>query len=104
MLSKKLSELRKSRGLTHSDLAKRLNVTRQAYSMYESGKREMSYEALNSIADFYGVTLDYLLGRTNTVPMDMLTSDELEIINSFRATDERGKAIVKAVVKAAAKQ
>ena len=59
----RLSALRKERGLTQDELAKRLEVTKSAISMYENGKRTPDYEILELIADYFNVDMDYLVGR-----------------------------------------
>lgn len=58
-----LLELRKNRGCSQSEVAKYLNITTAAYQNYETGRREANYTNLSKLADFYGVTTDYLLGR-----------------------------------------
>ena len=90
MLSKKLFELRKKYDYTHDFVANYLNITRQAYSFYESGKREMSYESLCMLADLYNVTTDFLLGRVDEVN-SAFNDDEKNIVNIYRNLDERGK-------------
>ena len=59
-----LKALRKSHNLTQEDLAKAIKVSRSTVGMYENGSREPDYETLESIADFFNVDIDYLLGRT----------------------------------------
>ena len=61
-----LTHLRKSRHLTQNDVAVMLGISRQAYSNYETGKREPDLQMLKKISDFFGVTVDYLLGKTET--------------------------------------
>jgi len=60
-----LKQLRENQGLSQTDLGKILNVTQQTIGHYEKGKREPNQETLNKIADHFGVTTDYLLGRVN---------------------------------------
>lgn len=60
-----LKSLRTAKGLTQDELAKSLKISRSTIGMYESGSREPDYETLESIADFFNVDTDYLLGRTN---------------------------------------
>lgn len=97
MLNERLVELRKRSGLTQSDVAKHLKITRQAYSCYESNRREMDFASLISIADFYNVTTDYLLdrGEINTVTF---ASVEIEIITKYRLLDGRGKDAVRSTI------
>ena len=66
VLHRKLVELRKSKGITQKELAKRLNITRSALSQYEIGTRNPDYETLQRMADYFEVTTDVLLGRIAT--------------------------------------
>lgn len=61
----KIEELRKKMGLSQEDLAKRLNMTQQRISAYEKGKREPDLETLKLFADFFNVSTDFLLGKTD---------------------------------------
>ena len=62
---RRIRDLREDRDLKQEDLAKLLNCTQACYSNYENGRRDIPTETLNQLADFYGVSVDYLLGRTN---------------------------------------
>ena len=62
-------ELRQSRDLTQTELAKQLGISRSTVGMYEAGNRVPHREDLENIADFFNVDLDYLLGRTNKTTM-----------------------------------
>lgn len=57
--------LREQHNLNQTEVAKVLNISRQAYNFYENEKRDPDTSMLIRIADFYNVSLDYLLGRTN---------------------------------------
>ena len=59
----RLKELRQQRGLSQSDLAKKLNISKSTISMLEVGARQPSIEMLEQIADFFNVSLDYLNGK-----------------------------------------
>jgi transcriptional regulator with XRE-family HTH domain len=96
LLSEKLAELRKKRGLGQADLAEYLKITRQAYSSYETAKREMDFESLCKIAEFYSVTTDYLLGRYDIKPFLLDDDDEIDVIRNYRTLDRRGKDTIKA--------
>ncbi len=58
---KKLRELRKSRNLTIEQVGKALGLKNQYISNYELGKRQPSFDILKSFADFYNVSIDYIL-------------------------------------------
>jgi len=61
----RLSELRKNKNLTMKDLANEIGVSRTTISRYENDSRQPSKEVLEVLADYFEVTTDYLLGRTN---------------------------------------
>lgn len=71
-ISEKLKMLRKERGLTIQAAADGAGIALRTYQNYEYGQREISTEALKNLADFYGVTTDYLLGRDTTPPPDSI--------------------------------
>ena len=58
--------IREDNDLKQEEIAKMLNCTQACYSNYENGKREIPPAVLEKLADFYNVSIDYLLGRTNT--------------------------------------
>lgn len=59
----KLKELREYEGLTQNEVAKILNVTRSTYAGWECGKDIIPIPKLNDLANFYHVSLDYLVGN-----------------------------------------
>ena len=62
----RLKELREGRHMSQVRLAMELNLTQNSISRYENMEREAGYETLIRIADYFHVSLDYLLGRTDT--------------------------------------
>lgn len=65
MLGSRLRQQRKQRKLTQEDVAQRIGVARTTYAMYEQNSREPDNETLQKLADFFEVSVDYLLGRTD---------------------------------------
>ena len=63
-----LQQLRKSKGLTQEEIASILDVKLSTYQKYERDAISPPYDTLIKIADFYGVTTDYLLGREPAQP------------------------------------
>lgn len=61
-----LKKLRNIKGLNQKQVADFLGVTRPTYTRYEAGEREPDKHTLNLLADFFDVSIDYLLGRTNS--------------------------------------
>lgn len=63
IMGKRLKYLREKSGLQQKFVADKIGVKNNTLSGYESGNREPDSETLTRLADFYGVTTDYLLGR-----------------------------------------
>ena len=61
----RLKLLREERGLFQSDIAKVLNVSIAAVGFYENEKRDMSPDTILKLADYFNVSTDYLLGKTD---------------------------------------
>lgn len=64
-LSERLLLLRKERNLRQEDLVEPMGLTVRTYRRYETGEREPGASMLWKIADFYGVSVDYLIGRSD---------------------------------------
>lgn len=62
---KKLKQLRESKGLSQLQLALKLGLNQNTVSRYENGQREADYQTLIMFADFFDVSIDYLIGRTD---------------------------------------
>ncbi len=61
----RLKELRKKKGISQLKLAMDCNMNQNTISRYETGEREAGYETLIRFADYFDVSVDYLLERTN---------------------------------------
>ncbi|PHJ38058.1 hypothetical protein P378_12000 [Desulforamulus profundi] len=80
MFGKRIKELRVQHNMTQSDLARLLKVSPSTIGMYEQGRRDPDTDTINFLADFFNVSADYLLGRTD-IPNnvnDEPTPQELE--------------------------
>ncbi len=74
-----LKVLRENRNLSQADVARALNISRQSYNFYENGKRDPDTQTLKALADFFGVTIDCLLGRDElSIPNEKLLSPGTE--------------------------
>lgn len=62
----KLKKLRENKGLLQKELADILKISTSSIGMYEQGRREPDNETLKNIAQFFGVSIDYLLGNIVT--------------------------------------
>lgn len=105
-----LKELRKSKGVNQSEIAALLGVTPQAYQKYEYGTAELTHKNLCKLADFYGVSTDYLLGRDAPPPPDIddilrrcdLSKTEQRFISLYVRIDRKHRAkLVEALEQAA---
>ncbi len=61
----RLRELRKKKKYSQLKVAMDLNLNQNTVSRYETGEREADYAMLIAFAEYYGVSIDYLLGRTD---------------------------------------
>ena len=66
MLNEKIKELRKAQRVSQVEMASALGLTKQCVSNWENDNIQPSIEMLVKIADYFGVTTDYLLGRSET--------------------------------------
>ncbi len=66
----RLKELRKKKGISQLRLATELNTTQNTISRYETGEREPGIDELIKIADYFNVSVDYLIGRTENPKMN----------------------------------
>lgn len=64
-MSKRLRDLRENNVFTQKQIAEYLYVKQRAYSRYERNSRNIPIEYLFKLADYYNVSVDYILGRTN---------------------------------------
>ncbi|MDE7226298.1 MAG: helix-turn-helix domain-containing protein, partial [Ruminococcus sp.] len=76
-----LRQLRLLRQLTQNEAAENFGISQQTYQKYESGKTEPPYDLLCDFAAFYGVSTDYLLGRTPVKQMATEQPDPLADID-----------------------
>ena len=65
MIFKNLRAIREDNDLRQSDIAKMLNVSQNTYSQYETGVIALTADVLIKLADYYNVSVDYLLDRTD---------------------------------------
>lgn len=73
---------RKNKKMTQEDVAGLLKITRPAYTAYESGRRQPDYETLIKLANLFGVSTDYLLGRTDN-PEGILDKSAVTDLEQF---------------------
>lgn len=63
--SERIKELRKEKGITQVELAEAIGLSKGTIAMWEVGKREANFDTLDKLSDYFKVSVDYLLGRSN---------------------------------------
>lgn len=97
----KLKELRESRHLTQTGMGARIGVTQQNISRYEKDVSTMPVEILLETADYFNVTTDYLLGRSEMkrnlegqVQVNKEIDEYFDLVEMYRDLDARDREIV----------
>lgn len=79
MISQMLKKVRQEKGVTAKAVADELGILPDTYRSYETGRREPNLETLIAIANYYNVSVDYLLGRCGAPePIKQLTDNAME--------------------------
>ena len=90
--SQTMSALRRERGLSQRAAAADLRISQALLSHYENGAREPGLDFLCRACEYYGVTADYLLGRTDTDAAAGVGAAKLrELVEELRALTARGE-------------
>jgi len=92
----RLKQLREESHLTQIELAKKLRMSNGAIGNYESGARHPRQEDMEAIADFFNVSIDYLVGRSDKKPE--LSLEEKWIVELYRKADQHDRETVKQVL------
>ncbi|MDE5792752.1 MAG: helix-turn-helix domain-containing protein [Oscillospiraceae bacterium] len=99
-----LLDLRKNKGYSQTEIAKHLGITTAAYQNYEAGRREMNYKNIRKLADFYNVTIDYLLAREpkeEIDPIELLPVDDWKkaLLRLYIAMDSESRPEMIEIIK-----
>ena len=95
----RLEELRRNRNLSQLELARRMNMTQQRISAYEKGKREPDIETIKQFADFFGVSTDYLLGKSDERNPEEPSSDiDMAFYDGYKGLNDTNKEIAKNII------
>lgn len=102
-IGEKLRDLRLEKDLRQKEVAEKINIASNTLSQFESGKANPSYEVLIAFADFFGVSTDYLLGRSDDFGVISiknqsaeLPEDERKLLDTFRKLNLKNKMHVSA--------
>ncbi len=96
-MGERLRELRLRRKISQEEVARHIGITRSAYSHYEINNRQPVYETLIKLAAYFDVSLDYIIGGTQSrTKADLpVTPDTREILSLFQhmSQEQRKKSI-----------
>ena len=90
----RLRDLREDSDKSQKEIAEMLFITQVQYHRYESGKREIPYHMVITLAKYYGVSLDYIAGITNDklgLTHSTLNDKEVQIIKKYRKLSDENK-------------
>ena len=89
----KIQELRKKLGLKQEELAEQLGIVQSTLSYWERGTYEPDNGSLIKLADFFKVTTDYILCRTDVLPVGVVAADsfETELLAACRGMNAEGR-------------
>lgn len=83
-----LLKLRKQKQVTQEEIARILNIKQNSYSKYEQGITEPNIENLIKLANYYNVSIDYLVGRQWQNEIGYLTPQQVECVNLIKQLNE----------------
>lgn len=86
----RLKQIRKSKKYSQQTVADYICCSSKVYARYEAGTRQPSIDILCKLAEFFGVSVDYIIGR-DVVDNSSITEKEAEIIKAVRNADERAQ-------------
>lgn len=95
-LGKTIKQLREKKHISQKDFAEQLNISNVVLSRYENDIRKPDYDTLEKIADYFEVSIDYLLGRSDTLTTQddlykgdfaNLSQEQKEVLNFFLNLD-----------------
>ena len=100
----KIKELRKEKHITQKDMANALSITVSTLSHWECDYQEPSFKDVSRLADFFGCSVDYLLGREDdfgnvATPGAELPADEQELLANFRTLPREEKVQARSYVR-----
>ncbi len=98
----RIKQLRNEKRITQVNLAMELNLSQNAISKYEAGKTEPDIQNIKLLSGFFNVSSDYLLGLSDEkfcLPANNLSSDEKQLLFSYKRLDKTQKEIVQSYIK-----
>ena len=87
MFAERLKSLRKEQNLTQQKIAEKLNISRGSYAQWEAQRTQPSSKSLETLANFFDVSTDYLLGNTDIKNQNQFDEDLEKSLDTFKSFD-----------------
>lgn len=87
MIGQRIRDLRKQKRMSQTELAKMLAVSQTTVTAWETGKAEPSSSAITSLADYFDVTTDYLLGRPDKKEKKSVELSDDDVIMTYQGKE-----------------
>lgn len=94
---KNLRKLRMQRGISQQQLADVIGVSQQSINKYENHSVEPDIDTMSAMADFFNVSIDYLVGRTESdfsIKQYDITESEIKLITDYRRVGAKEKELI----------
>lgn len=100
MKGNRIKLLREEKKIKQDELAKVLSISPSAVGMYERDEREPNNEITLKLAEYFGVSTDYLLGKTDIRKAEAINIDDADIAfyNGVKGLNDTNKAILKGII------
>ena len=112
-MGERIKQLRKEKGMTQTDLAQTLNVTKGTVSTWETNSRVPGFETLTALCDLFDRRMDYIMGRSDDATpttqnaddeedpaLSQMEADLTEYALKYARLDQYGRDAVEAIIRA----
>ena len=112
-MGERIKQLRKEKGMTQTDLALTLNVTKGTVSTWETNSRVPGFETMNALSDLFQKSMDYIMGRSDDatpttqnagdledLALSQVEADLTEYALKYARLDQYGRDAVEAIIRA----
>lgn len=94
----RIKELRLAVGKSQAELADLIGVNKQTISQYERGVRYPKKENMEALADYFNVSIDYLIGKSGVIEM-LTTPEERKLLEEYRRLDDNKRRLLEAMLR-----
>ena len=94
----RLRDLREDHEITQKEIAQLLKTTQPQYARYETGERELPMHHFRTLAKYYNVSLDYLVGREFVRDIGYLSEEQKSTVQKLQRLDENSLALADAYI------